>query len=93
MHRSIMQDLDGNICFICKSVGAVEVHHCFHGTANRRLAEKDGLLVNLCPDCHRSLHDRGLYDDLLMEIAEAAWLDYYDKDVQEFIARYGKNYI
>lgn len=93
MHRSIMQNLDNHVCFLCHSEGAVEAHHCIHGTANRRLAEQDGLIVNLCPTCHRKVHDHGLFDDDLMCSAEMSWINYNNSDITHFIARYGKNYL
>lgn len=93
MHRSIMQELTVNKCFLCGRQGPVEVHHCIHGTAGKRKAEADGLLVNLCPECHRKLHDTGRGDKELMSVAEARWINYNMASVEEFIGRYGKNYI
>lgn len=93
MFRSIMQNLDVSKCYICHTVGITEVHHCLHGTANRKLAEKDGLLVNLCPKCHRALHDKGTYDLYLKHVAQFAWQDYNMKTDTEWRARYGKNYL
>ena len=64
-----------------------------HGTANRQLAERDGLKVNLCQNCHRLLHDKGFGDKYLQQVAEEAWLDFYERTVEDFIRRYGKNYL
>ena len=92
--RSIIPGDEPHVCFICDCwTGFPEVHHCMHGTANRRLAEADGLKVTLCPDCHRKLHDKGLGDKYLQETAEEAWLKYYGKTIKDWIARYGKNYL
>lgn len=93
MHRSIMQNLKVRKCYLCRWSGDLEVHHCLHGTANRRLAEEDGLLVNLCIDCHRQLHEHGTNDKELMQDAERHWLKYNMEKVPGFIARYGKNYL
>ena len=93
--RSIVAGNKPNHCFLCGlSDIYTEEHHCLHGTANRRLAEEDGLKVNLCMMCHRKLHDRGWGDRYLQETAEETWLHYHpDKTVDDFIARYGKNYL
>lgn len=88
-----MQNLEVKECYLCHRIGNVEVHHCIHGTANRRLAEKDGLMVNLCPDCHRRLHDKGEGDDFLKRTAQAEWIIYNRATTGEWIARYGKNFI
>ena len=70
-----------------------EVHHCIHGNANRRIADQDGLTVRLCNQCHRLLHDKGIHDRDLQETAEKAYLEYYNASIDDFIKRYGKNYL
>lgn len=39
------------------------------------------------------LHDKGIGDRYLMEIAEKAYLSHYNKSIRDFIDRYGKNVI
>ena len=41
-------------CELCGRDTACHRHHCFYGTANRRLSEKYGLVARLCPDCHQN---------------------------------------
>lgn len=77
-------------CYYCGDP-VVEKHHCWHGTANRRLAEQDGLYVWLCRYHHRRLHDRGEHDKELMQAAEAAWIVHNHKTIENFVRRYGKN--
>lgn len=85
-------------CFFCGDERACEKHHIVFGTANRKLAEEDGLWVWLCPDCHRGTygvhgyagHDRDL---ALKRAAEYAWIRKNDSSVEEWIKRYGKNYL
>lgn len=69
---------------------SLERHHALHGTANRRLADQDGLTVWLCPRCHRELHDKGTGDRVLQRAAESIWLRTYGNR-EEFIKRYGKS--
>lgn len=88
--RSIMHD--GDRCYICGAYGALERHHAMHGTANRRKAEEDGLTVNLCPKCHRDLHDHGSEDEWIMRQAESIWMRYYSKTIEEWRGRYGKSH-
>lgn len=88
--NSIITD-DLETCYLCGR-RATEIHHCLHGTANRKLAEKYDLVVGLCNDCHRQLHDKGR-SDLFLEIAAQ---DAYEKKMGNrlsFIAIFGKSYL
>lgn len=51
------------------------------------------MTVKLCMNCHIRLHDKGIGDRYLMEIAEKAYLSHYKKSIGDFIDRYGKNVI
>lgn len=94
---SILQD-DKSYCYIHKNylgitIPAQHEHHCIHGNANRKLADEDGLTVFLCVSCHSALHDKGIYDLKLQQLAEVTWLEQYNKTVEDWIKRYGKNYL
>lgn len=89
---SIMYPIQ-NACYICQKQGLLDKHHVWHGTANRRLSEQDGLYVWLCRDCHHKLHDKGKLDKWLMIQAEINWMMRYDMSEDDFIKRYGKSYI
>ena len=88
-------------CWFCGSTQDLCTHHAWHGTANRKLADKDGLTVRICPRCHAMIHDKGRegrqMDLKLMMVAESAWLlknNHTDNpldSIPTFIARYGKN--
>lgn len=38
-------------CYICGSVRGIQEHHCVSGS-NRKNADKYGLMVDLCVECH-----------------------------------------
>lgn len=88
---------DSQYCYLCQQIGfnnpGTEVHHCLHGTANRRLADEDGLTVRLCNVHHRFLHDRGDHDKELQQLAQSTWMKHYEKTADDFRERYGKNYL
>ena len=90
--ESIIQTKDKDCCFICGQ-WATETHHCIHGTANRKIADKDGLTVRLCHRCHTLLHDKGNMDKELQRIAQARWMEHYGKSEEDFRRRYGKSYL
>lgn len=94
--KSIISN-DGK-CFIHQKylhmdIPGTEEHHCIHGWANRKLADQDGLTVKLCYTCHRLLHDKGYHDKDLQAWAQMAWMEYNNKSIADFIARYGKSYL
>jgi hemerythrin superfamily protein len=64
------------ICAICAKP-FVEYHHCVHGTANRKLADREGLIVPLCPEHHNSskmsVHQNKEMKTLMHQFAQASW--------------------
>lgn len=92
---SIIQN--NHYCWLCEKVGlhvyGTDRHHCIHGVGRRKLADEDGLTVYLCRSHHRALHDKGLYDLALQQEAQLAWMEYYNKTTEDWIARYEKNYL
>ncbi len=95
--ESIVTD-DVKHCYIHKKylgieVDAENIHHMCHGVANRRLADEDRIVCGLCEQCHRLLHDKGYHDVDLIQDAEKAWLNFNHATIEEWIKRYGKNYL
>lgn len=88
--KSIITD-DLETCFICGSM-ATDLHHCIHGTANRKLADKYKLTVGLCRYCHMKLHDQGAGDDFCKMAAQYAFEEKVG-DRLEFINIFGKSFL
>lgn len=89
---------------MCLEYTPTEKHHIFGGTANRRLSEKDGLWVYLCPKCHnippRGVHFNQERTAMLHKAGQRAYEDnLIAKGMQPaearaaFMERYGKNYL
>lgn len=78
------------VCYICGTPVNLQLHHVWHGTANRKKADEDGLVVWLCVTDHVLLHDRGEHDKELMAVAQEAWEKEYGSR-EEFRRRYGKS--
>lgn len=75
-----------------------ERHEILFGRSNRQKSIDDGLIVFLTPDQHRGtngVHGKNgrEYDLYLKKIGQKAWMNYYKKTKEEFIKRYGKNYL
>ena len=41
------------ICFNCQRICNTEEHHIYFGNGNRRISDRMGFVVYLCPECHR----------------------------------------
>lgn len=73
-------------------------HEVFYGTRNRKKSIEDGLIVFLTYENHEGtngVHGKNghILDLMLKQEAEKTWLIYYNKTINEFIERYGKNYL
>lgn len=72
-------------------------HEVFFGIRNRQKSIDDGLIVFLRPEMHnmskQGVHFNRNFDIYLKKIAEKVWLEYYDKTIENFIERYGRNYL
>jgi hypothetical protein len=95
MRSIIVKDL--KVCYVCGRTDQVEVHHCIHGTANRKLSTKYHLLVGLCPDHHRGTNGvHGKYghelDQELKRLAQEKWEGKHGTR-EEFIKIFGKSYL
>ena len=57
--KSILTDDKEDICYLCETGSEfLDVHHIFGGPV-RKTSDKYGLIVHLCRDCHRYIHDKG----------------------------------
>lgn len=95
MTKSIISDKKE--CYICKSTNNLHLHHIMFGK-NRKKADIDGLAVYLCYCHHESengVHGRLGHelDIFLKKLAEEKWLEHYNKTIDDFISRYGRNYL
>lgn len=98
--KSILQPKEKK-CYLCQifdldySDKAVEVHHVFYGTANRKLSERYGLKVYLCPEHHRTgkfavqtNHDM----DMFLKDRAQRFFDEFWNGSKDFLLIFGKNY-
>ena len=95
-------------CLICAKP-LVEYHHIFKGVKQRKLSDKDGLILPLCPDHHRgnlSVHNTKELNILCEIIGQLAWEKHYIAEKRElpfenieeeareaFRSRYGRSYL
>ncbi len=64
---------------------------------NRKKSIEDGLVIFLTPEMHnmggKGIHFNWDFDLYAKQEAEKVWLTYYNKTIDDFIERYGKNYL
>ena len=90
MRKSLIPDDSPNRCYICRRyIDGGHTHHMLHGSY-RKAADKYNLTVHLCPLCHTELHDHGVYDAELQEIAQITFEKIYGH--AEFMRVFGKNF-
>ena len=88
--KSILQN--EKRCFLCVSTQNLELHHCIHGVANRKIADREGLTVWLCHSCHSKVHDSDRELDLkLIQFAQSVYESKHSRE--EFRALFGKSWL
>ena len=75
-----------------------ERHEVFEGrTGNRKKSIEDGLVIFLTPERHRTgknaIHKDYEFWLEVKKIAEKRWCEFYGKTKEQFLKRYGRNYI
>ena len=71
-------------------------HEIFYG-ANRQKSIEDGLVIFLLPEDH-NMGDNGIHKNREFDLyakrkAQIAWQEFYGKDKDAFIRRYGRNWL
>lgn len=82
-------------CYVCKTTQNLHLHHIYFGK-NRKLSDEDGCVCYLCQEHHTGrsgVHRDYSLDIKLKRVCEEAWLKHNNRTIQDFIKRYGKNYI
>ena len=84
--HSIMTD-DLDTCYICGR-DRTQVHHVF-GASNRNHSTEDGLFIPVCAECHEKIHK--FNPIALKQEGQRCYEKTHSRE--EFMKRYGKNYI
>ncbi len=75
-----------------------ERHEIYFNKAYRNKSIKDGLIVFLTEEEHRGtdgVHGKNgdKFNRFLKRTAQKVWINYYQKTKEDFIKRYGQNYL
>ena len=83
-------------CLKCGTNKDIHIHEVFYGK-NRQRSIEDGCCVYLCGK-HHNMSKYGIhYDDdfnlQTKQLMQKKWCEYYKKTTDDFIKRYGRNYL
>ena len=71
--------------------------HEVFGAANRHKSIEDGLVIFLTPDMHnmsnKGIHFNKRFSEYAKKVAQKRWMEFYNKTKDDFIRRYGRNYL
>ncbi len=81
-------------CFICKSDYMLETHHLMNG-AYKKSAEKYGLLIKVCPNCHTLAPTAIHRDSSLLKKLKRIGQEHFEQTHtrEEFMKIFGRNYL
>ena len=84
------------LCYVCGSPTNIHIHEVFFGK-NRQKSIEDGCCIYLCGK-HHNQSNQGIHFNHDLDLKakkemEEKWLETYNKTIEEFIKRYGRNYI
>lgn len=93
--KSILTTEPGT-CYLCQKHGVTNAHHVLHGAGYRKIADKLGLIVYLCPECHtgtNGIHGKNGHErDMdLKRIAQWTWEQQHSHE--EWMRIVGRNYL
>lgn len=75
---------------MCDRTEGLDRHHLLSGTANRKLAEEDGLWIWLCREHHKEAHEDVVCNDMYKRLGQIYYEQAHTR--AEFIKRYGKSF-
>lgn len=87
---------DEKTCFVCGTRQNIHIHEVFFGK-NRKKSIEDGCCAYLCGKHHNQsnegVHFNKRLDDYLKQCTQIQWMRFYKKTTEDFIKRYGRNYL
>lgn len=93
MKPSILKTKSG-VCYICKRQTDTALHHIYFGP-NRKISDRNGFIVFLCPDCHQygahAVHKCRETDLKLKAICQRVYEKTHSRD--DFMRLIGRNYL
>lgn len=87
-------DTETGICFLCRRHTETALHHIYFGP-KRKMSDKNGFTVFLCPDCHQyaphAVHRCRETDLHLKGLCQAKYEETHSR--ADFMRLVGRNYL
>lgn len=80
-------------CQRCQCYRPLEEHHIFEGRGRRAKSDRYGAVINICPACHRYLHDNPLKMLPWKQRFQQKLMQENDWTTEDFIREFGRNYL
>ena len=81
-------------CAICgREVEYIHIHHCFEGISLRRISDKYGAVIAVCPACHRDIHDHPRKYLWLKEKTQREVMRAQNWTIDDWHKHFGKSYL
>ena len=91
--KSIITDRED--CYLCRKWGTednpLDTHHCLYGN-KRAAADKYGLTVKLCRECHDKVHNGDVSGEYLKRLAQYTFEEKVGTR-EEFRQIFGRSYL
>ena len=83
-------------CYVCNASYGIMCHEVYFGK-NRQKSIEDGCCIYLC-GTHHNLSSQGIHFNHKLDLEvkqkmQKKWCEYYNKTTENFIERFGKNYL
>lgn len=83
-------------CYVCDTTSNIHIHETYYGK-NRQKSIEDGCCVYLCGRHHNQsnlgVHFNHELDLEIKKQMEKCWLEHYNKTIDDFIKKFGRNYL
>lgn len=91
-NKSLFNSEDG-VCYLTGRRCDTARHEVFN-KHTRAYSKEDGLWIAVSPEVHERIHsDYKLWNELKKQAEELWLLEDWDRSINDFVERYGKNYM
>lgn len=80
-------------CYRCKRVDYTDPHEVFYGRGRRKVSIKHGMVIRLCRDCHRFVHEHPK-DEFSVKLKKDHQRKFEEaRTREEFMKIFGRSYL
>ena len=80
-------------CSLCGRWDYLQLHHVFEGQSLRRISDKYGATMHICPACHRNIHAHPLDYLWLKKESQLEVMERLHWTIEDWHRHFGKSYL